>query len=888
MQLPSSSSELVQLVHSVRNMDLSRSKWLLAFTIIADCMRSRVSSSRAKENNSELFEQMFIHLSEMSSKEMSDVGGVEYSRVCILKALHATAETFPIEFQETKSSRRKSKKRPEKSVCKFSNFADLLVKLLGSDSSSIQPLVSARAKELTISLLALICTKSPKTVVPSLMSAISRIIHLTASMNFEELDDDALSFREKVTKESLFALVPVFCENAGLSGLSFRDLLMMILKESNELGNNQNQLKFFVFLSSAFESMKVGGAEACASLVTSILANACYLTKSPPQREKNESLEYNEKLPHEEVALESLLVLDNIVLIILNVLDYASKICHFIANKDTVDVNQLSKKSFSLSFNDLVAIAKHGPRESAVLSVDNTDTSLSAMLTVTDLISLLVESLKTSAALRVIKGRTKTNTLGLQLWQHLMQFHADILDFSSNDELDVVTMKFWNQLFRTTQECLNQVQSILPIPHFLASVLSLLKEKDGHVGLQRRALRLLGERVTYIEQLPSSEGTLFLDVIPDLIALLNEKGMDEKRDFSLQKRRRSMVLHQAVLVAVEQIAGHLFGNRDRDMLMEESSVLVPCLKSICVCMTENLKHIEDISNASDADAIRHLLSTSSLTLATLLSIVKMRALPILGELVEILLSSLKPANAYFKNTSNYSEESRAVMEVLQKAVLRAFIIIVDSLPQFLGPHLESMLSPVALLSCSLRVPSMSSLSQRFDKIISRNVPGRLLLPTVGRIAKKCLESGSDLCGEARVSLQIMAECIANASSNDISSMLIDSLDVILVCFGFEGDGRFGLLEDATKTLLSIVMKISEAQLRPLFSRLREWRGDIVKEIEGETKTSSIRRYAFWSMTAVLCRELRSLFLPCMSSVVGDIVEELVSAIFPAIPCNEFS
>ena len=81
------------------------------------------------------------------------------------------------------------------------------------------------------------------------------------------------------------------------------------------------------------------------------------------------------------------------------------------------------------------------------------------------------------------------------------------------------------------------------------------------------------------------------------------------------------------------------------------------------------------------------------------------------------------------------------------------------------------------------------------------------------------------------------------------------------------------LDAANKALLSLVMKMSEAQLRPLYSRLREWRGDLVKD--EDDNESSIRRFSFWSMTAVLCKELRGIFLPCMSSVVGDIVQELV-------------
>ena len=42
--------------------------------------------------------------------------------------------------------------------------------------------------------------------------------------------------------------------------------------------------------------------------------------------------------------------------------------------------------------------------------------------------------------------------------------------------------------------------------------------------------------------------------------------------------------------------------------------------------------------------------------------------------------------------------------------------------------------------------------------------------------------------------------------------------------------------------------------------------------------SSIRRHAFWSLSAELSKNLRSIFLPCLTSVVTDLIDELELAV----------
>ncbi|CAD7698067.1 unnamed protein product [Ostreobium quekettii] len=69
--------------------------------------------------------------------------------------------------------------------------------------------------------------------------------------------------------------------------------------------------------------------------------------------------------------------------------------------------------------------------------------------------------------------------------------------------------------------------------------------------------------------------------------------------------------------------------------------------------------------------------------------------------------------------------------------------------------------------------------------------------------------------------------------------------------------------------LSLVMKLSERQFRPLFSRLLEWSGR-----SGVGAVPEGRRAAFYRLVAALAQRLRSMFAPYFRHVLPDAVEIL--------------
>ena len=125
-------------------------------------------------------------------------------------------------------------------------------------------------------------------------------------------------------------------------------------------------------------------------------------------------------------------------------------------------------------------------------------------------------------------------------------------------------------------------------------------------------------------------------------------------------------------------------------------------------------------------------------------------------------------------------------------------------------------------------------------------------------------------------IEMMNVAIESSQRSELSPVIWKIFNGLVNAYDYEGSdsGRSQVLLRANKCLLSLVMKMSESQLRPFYARLREWRGPISVDSNGAA-SSVTRRHAFWSLSAELSKFLRSIFLPCLTSVFVDVVDELV-------------
>lgn len=512
-------------------------------------------------------------------------------------------------------------------------------------------------------------------------------------------------------------------------------------------------------------------------------------------------------------------------------------------------------------------------------------------------------------AKKVIRNSEDTGAgLCLQLWQELLCTQTIALQIRSKK---LVTLKnglagggesednvelqkeFWEAIPEALGNCLVDLQRLLPSPLFLASIASILKEKGVDIALRRRAIRLLSDRAAHVDA-SSPEASLFLEMIPDLVELVISPrrpleavvdGSSEDDDASF---RQVVIMQQAALMALEHLVRSLcLTAEDPKITKKEVAVCLSALENVAKVLNEtSSKLLEGLADQSDASALDdvncQLLSTSALCASTLVRVLRTRCLRILPKLVQPLLSSLSSVNSSTidKLAAAGNAKVKEVSKLLQLSILRALFAVAENLSQFLVPYLASLFSSTGLPSPALHEDdsedglAVERMTERLENILAAQTPPRQLVPA-------CCNGISRCRGEwpvCRNILRILRLSVQSSPRSDISPLVGSILSALMIVYEYDGsdEGRFALLASANECLLGVVMKLSEAQLRPLYARLREWRGEL--DESKNSKVLVLKRHAFWSLSAALSKELRSIFLPCLSSVVTDVVDELDFAV----------
>lgn len=162
-------------------------------------------------------------------------------------------------------------------------------------------------------------------------------------------------------------------------------------------------------------------------------------------------------------------------------------------------------------------------------------------------------------------------------------------------------------------------------------------------------------------------------------------------------------------------------------------------------------------------------------------------------------------------------------------------------------------------------------AESLEKSLSVHVPARVLIPVVS----KALTSLQDPI-EFDVLLRMLQHSVDASSGEEMIGHLPPMLRAVTTTYDFQNvphiTDRMALVDAANEAVLAMVLKLSEVHLRRLYAALRDWRGDLDAE---QPDKYAMRRFAFWKVSVDLAKELRTIFLPCLSNVLTDAINELV-------------
>eukprot|EP00956_Cyclotella_meneghiniana_P003062 scaffold3744_cov63-Cyclotella_meneghiniana.AAC.3 len=888
LNLPLKASDFI---HLLKRLDVSASEnEQLAMVFLADAIRGKLDALGKASDISRISSLLFKHLLSLSSTnsmDLGDSGGKEYTRVSILQSLLALHSEYKNQLsdnsQRVSSGRKRSRSHSDAgNSSEITSQAKLLVGLVGGDTTSTEPLHSDRGKGLSLSLLTILCEESPSTVVTSLLPALS-------------------SLEGHAVGDALSAIVPAFCNHAQSAGLSLFDLLdTFVTKIVADIPGNKTLIDQFASALMTLPGNEAG--ESLASFITSVIALEGFNLQLPSTSDIDTLVDQrNPKSNILHVIAHANSVMK--VSVALSLLQYAENLMAFICNT-LADLEEDKRRVMRL------AVSGTGGVQSLTKSYMNCtkQQKRSLLYLVTTLLQSVQEILSSPAARKLVrKSKGAEADLCLRLWQELMQTNVNSLNFHAKQDhgaLDITEKKFWIAAPIVTNECLEILQNLLPVSHFLASVDSILTDDSVESFIKKKTIHMLTNRVAEVNH-GSPEHSLFLEMVPDLVTQLETgpKPTDQE-DISVASRK-AIVKQQGALVAIESFVTSLYPSAENSRTTNAAAkVFLPALVSFplfahSVLPSHLISEIHSIIQAKVSDLLAktsavwlevrlaevvsdthdaqcQLLSSSALCISSLISNLKARCLHLLPQIIKPLIEDLKSINA-----SNRKDQSSTTFLL---AILRTISTIADVLPGFLLPYLPLVFSGDALPAVSVQhklalisESTLGAASNHLEVSLATKTPVRQLIPCltnalITTLSRKENDAG---CEEACAILRVMNIAIDNSSRSDLTSVVGKIFNGLVTAYDRKADSQIntGLLVSSNKCLLSLVMKLSETQLRPLYARLREWRGDI----DGDGSLSS-RRYAFWSLSAELSKALKSIFFPCLTSVITDVVDELENAV----------
>lgn len=916
--LPLRADDFISLLQTIEDTPSSSQSKLISITQLSECIARRahhIEKVKVRDLARILFKLLntLSFESHMHGDEL-DVG-LGFTRFSLLQALIHLFRGYKVGQKDTSptsgSGRVRARSRSSSFSCyekepsfpELAPFTELLVGLLGAATSlkgaqGIRPLQSTQSKSIVVALLSILCASHSESCTRYLSEA---LINLVASCSEKDVTNDYLDLVTSVMKTivqlghsstfsavSLYRSLAITCISSSLTPSlkgrlyqSFADPLIG-LNEDLHSGKSVASLLAVTLAMSAFsiascnnEEHGVGKKHESDVFVSgkdSLMVNFCLhtLKKLSSSRQLYATLE---------------------------LLTYAGNLADILKRPQILSsqegFHEESSGNRSILYvpcTELLSVAL-GSVDGRVVSEGEEysfSETRSIMLLSTAMLTIVRDVLSYPAVKKVIRSSEEGSKLCLSVWKELIQLQ--VASRWSNRNRYTSEKQFWKVTPDVIRNCLATLQKMLPIPYFLASVLALLAEEDADAATRKYALTLLAERSAEVDP-KSTEFLLFLEAIPELVDLCKKNVASVREE--AHGNKKEVVLLQSALKAIEGLVKSLFpSGRKLSLSKMETNILLETLGSTSEISMNSAQNFSVAFPDRKWCAENGCIFSSSISCSTtLLSLLQYRALPQLKSLLNVLLQSMQSINTFkkmhvedMKENSRGSKDFFEVLDLIHCSVVTGLTASLEALPQFFNPYLVDLLQPDAvpslLQSGVFQTEALMRSVERLHQSLGTKIPARHLLPAIHvSITKQVRSNESMTWKEIRSVTQVMSVCLKATKRTDLATVMSKALGSLMMTYAYaaEQDERYPLLETCNEALLALVLIISESELHTLYAKMREWRGEL--DFENFSAISSSKRYAFWIITAALAKELRSLFLPCLSTVLMDVVSELVSLIW---------
>ncbi|XP_003699510.1 HEAT repeat containing 1 homolog l(2)k09022 isoform X2 [Megachile rotundata] len=387
--------------------------------------------------------------------------------------------------------------------------------------------------------------------------------------------------------------------------------------------------------------------------------------------------------------------------------------------------------------------------------------------------------------------------------------------------------KYWKILLHHLYDVLDLVNNLLPNEVFLFSIKHLIEHELPTI--KRKVLELFNTR---LQQRKFSE-----DDHVELLGLIESllKMIEPRVKFESQEQE---IIQQTVLITLKLLA--------KLLATEHPAVFKPILEMT----TELLRTREG-----------PVLGSAALCVAELCSSMRIHAIHSLNKFVPAILQLLE----------NHCHQG--VPDVIVVSIVSALQKIVESVGNFLSLYLDQLLFELARLNSlytDTEHPKIGTVVSRLNATtqkLSSCIPLRVLLPAVNRTYVTLLTKKTYKCIPALMT--VLAESFNSVQPADLSTAIPDLGNFFLKVLQFredisesddmEVDGSELTMKDimmveesASKAIVALVLKLSEATFRPLYYKLYDW--------AARNPQFKLRSITFYRLSANIAECLKSLFV----------------------------
>ncbi|XP_031992195.1 HEAT repeat-containing protein 1 isoform X1 [Hylobates moloch] len=382
---------------------------------------------------------------------------------------------------------------------------------------------------------------------------------------------------------------------------------------------------------------------------------------------------------------------------------------------------------------------------------------------------------------------------------------------------DKLTVKFWRALLSKAYDLLDKVNALLPTETFIPVIRGLVGNPLPSV--RRKALDLLNNKLQQNISWKKTIVTRFLKLVPDLLAIVQRKKKEGEEEQAINR--------QTALYTLKLLCKN-FGAENPDPFVPVLSTAVKLI-------------------APERKEEKNVLGSTLLCIAEVTSTLEALAIPQLPSLMPSLLTTMK-------NTSELLSS-----EVYLLSALAALQKVVETLPHFISPYLEGILSQVIHLE---KITSeMGSASQAnirltsLKKTLATTLAPRVLLPAIKKTYKQIEKNWKNHMGPF---MSILQEHIGVMKKEELTSHQSQLTAFFLEALDFRAQHSENDLEEVGKTenciidcLVAMVVKLSEVTFRPLFFKLFDW-----AKTEDAPKD---RLLTFYNLADCIAEKLKGLF-----------------------------